>query len=97
MKRLVNNLESSKESAKNYLSSIDPEKVKFAQNYLDEIDDLVVVEFRRGDFVEVPNDNMKEEIRQTYLQVGAGEGYIDSVKEFNDICKALRLCGGNVQ
>ena len=88
MKRVINQ---SRQDAINFLSNYDDITVDYALKFIDEYDNLTVVELRGDDFVEVPADRELRNIYTSYLLGGLDAGLFDSEKEFNDIVNAARI------
>lgn len=73
----------------NLLTKYPQDTIDFVEDFINETEDLDVYEFIKDDFVQVPNDEMIEGIKLWYLTAGVGEGYFDTVEEFDEIYSEL--------
>lgn len=86
MKRLVT---TQKDRASKYLQGCDPESVEYVREFIDEIDNLTVVDFDGYDLIEVDPDEEIQKIQRRYVSFGIDEDLIDDLEEFEMIYEAL--------
>ena len=77
--------------AKHYLQTIDPETVGLIKEYKDIVDNLEIYEFRGDQLYAVSVVAEIEALTSDYHIIALGEGYVNSISEFEQIYDALCL------
>lgn len=83
----------SKSEAQKFLECCNPETVDYLKEYIDKIDNLIVVESNGYDWVEVDPSDEISKIKLHYILFGIDEDLIYDQQEFETIYNALRQIG----
>ena len=95
MKRMIRNKLNTRQDAIKFLSAYDDDVIEYIRDYIYELDNLDVVEFRNDEFV--PSDASREQrsLRREYLLGGLVDyDFFSSESEFDKLVAAVRLADG---
>lgn len=79
--------------AQKFLESCNPETIDYLKEYIDEIDNLIVLDCNGYDWVEIDPTEEINKIKLRYMMFGIDEDLIDSQEEFEAVYDALRQIG----
>lgn len=72
-----------------YENRYNKNSIDFVKCYLEEVENLVVMEFIDGDFKEVDCTEYEKSLKIRYLLTGISESLFDTKEEFEEICSFI--------